>query len=283
MARIDTTFSGQDFLIPITATAAAQTHVFSRATQTSLEPRVIRGLDRLSIDPLAQAGVRGLLQKFSVSGHPLILTPGPGSVTGVLAGSERQGFPGRALDPRAMVDLVNLLGVFAGPDTPVEMQWWWSQAQPLYGMIGASLPPPELFDEIKDALSEGDLFGEENFALGGGEVQQANANTLETITIAYKAPRAMFLERLIVDTFRSNNASVQAGDILLQGISIAGTPLFATSQSVDTQLLSPYSTDEDGLQINQQVGADTLIELEFQVAALGAGVSGIIQHGFFAS
>lgn len=282
MPRIDQTMSGQDFAIGVNAATASTQHNLNRANGTSLEPRVVRMLGRLSLLDTSNGAGRGLVTSLAVSGWPLLVTPGPGTTTNAAAAT-RPGFPLRACDPRAMVDRSNTILCACGPNSPLELGVSWNTAMPLRGLIGTDLPDIALLPEILSSLSEGDLYGEPNWALGGGEVTQANANTAETITVRYKSPRGMRLERLIVDLFRSNGGAVLPGDVLLTSMSLAGTPLLSTSAAIDALTLSPFCTDEDGLQINEQVGADTEIELQFTVVAAGAGVSFNIQHGFFTS
>ncbi len=281
--RIDQTMFGQDFELGIDASVAAATHTLSRPNGTSIEPRTIKKMARLNI--IHHVGSRSLLKAISVSGYPLLLNPGPGTVQNVLAGSAVSGFPGRALDPTALVDRANLIGCYAGPNSPVELEFQYSDgvARTLSGGIGTDQPDELLLPEVIEALDEGDVYGEPNFGLGGGEVQQANANTAETITVSYKSPRRMYLERLVVDLFKTNGAVVIPRDFRLTRIAIAGTPLLSTAVGIDCLIMSPFCSDEDGLQINVMVNSDDTIELDFACAAFGAGVSGIVQHGFFTS
>jgi hypothetical protein len=281
MARIDQTLTGQDFAIGIRAATAALAHSLTRANATSLEPRIVRMLGRLSILPDDNA--RGLLKSLSVSGWPLLLNPGPGTVVNVQAGSSVSGFPGRALDPLAMVDRHNTILCAAGPNSPVELGFDWSASRPLDGMIGTDLPDISLLPEILDSLAEGDLWGEPNYGLGGGEMIQVDANAAQTMSMTFKSPRRMYLERLVVDGFKNPASPVGIGDIRLTAFTIAGTPLFSTSAGVDVLVLSPYATDEDGLMVNDWVDTDDEISLSFACAALGAGVRGGVQVGWFTS
>lgn len=272
---------GQDFALGALATTAATTHNFLQ--EQGLQPRVARLLGRLSVAPSLQPlAIRGLLTRLSISGNQLLLNPTV-STQNVLAGSFAAGFPGRGLLSTAMVDRANIIAAAAGPNTPLELSWTWSSPNTFQAMIGTDLIDPSLIDEVERDLARGVLWGDPNFALGCGEVQQASANTQQVVTLSYRAQRDMLLERLIIDVFRSDGSQPQPGDFILTNLSIAGTPLLSTAIGIDCLMLSAASSDEDGLQINERVGSNDVIELSVQVAALGAGVSGIIQHGYFTS
>ncbi len=278
--RVDQNMAGQDFSIGFNG-ASATSHVFNRANGNSLEPRVARMLGRLNVVQSTQSTARSLLKTLAISGYNLVLNPGPGTTTNGTAASP--GFPGLALAPTALVDQANLIGCAAGPNSPVELQVDYSAATVIAGSIGTDLPEAALLPEILDALEEGDLYGEPNFALGGGEISQANPNTAETVSIAFKPPRAMRLERMVVEVFRSDNAAVIPADFTMSKFDIAGNPMLATSSGMDCLLLGSTASDEDGLQVNQRVESDDLIEIDVAVAALGAAVSGIFQVGWFTS
>jgi len=272
---------GQDFALGALNTTAATTHNFLQ--EQGLQPRTSRMLGRLSVTPSLQPlTIRGLLTRLSISGNQLLLNPTV-NTQNVAAGSFQAGFPGRGLLSTAMVDRANVIAAACGPNTPLELSWLWSAANTFQAMIGTDLIDASLIREVEADLARGVLWGDPNFALGCGEVRQATANTVETMTLSYRAQRDMLLERLIVDVFRDDGAQPQPGDFTLTQISIAGTPLLSTAIGIDCLMLSSEASDEDGLQINERVGSNDVIEVSVAVAALGAGVSGIFQHGYFTS
>jgi hypothetical protein len=274
--------NSQDFALGLRETTATATPIFTDANGNAAQPRVIKRLERLTVvKPPQPLTTRLMIQSLTVSGKPLLYTAVP-TLTNALAGSYTKGFPGGFLYPDAQVDAENILAVLCGPTTPLELEFVWSTAHTLHGMIGTDDVPPELLAAEEANVMAGRRVGEPFWGLAVGECQQANANTAEIVTYTFTSPQRLDLSRLCVDFFKSNGAAYVEGECLLSAIRLAGDPLLATTVPVDVSLLGPLATDEDGLRIGHTVDTTTKIELDFNVAALGAGVSGIIQVGFFA-
>jgi hypothetical protein len=255
--------AGQDFVIPFTS-PQGNAHVFNRANGNSLEPRIPRMLGRLS---MLNVG-RGLVNRFAVSGWNLLLG---------------NGFPLEALTQGALTDRANLIGVAAGPNTPVELEYATVANTVSAGYIGTDPVPAELEGEILAAAEAGELWGLRNFAWGLGEQTQPNPNTAEVVSFQARIPRAMVLERMVVLCYRSDGAPVTIGSFQISRFHIRGMDMLSRTGNLDCLLLGPGNSDEDGMMVAQPINTDDLVEIDVNVAALGAGVSGIIQIGFFTS
>jgi hypothetical protein len=270
----ETMTTSQNFALGIDGASAT---TFALNTLTPRVPRMLRRL--VIVAPQQLGSTRPLLQALSVSGSNLYL---PAANLSVVNGTVvRTGFPGEALGAAAQVDLSNVLNVAAGPTTPVELAYSLNQAEPLTGYIGTDDVPQELMPDVLASLRAGELYGELNFALGLGEIQQSSANTAQTLQVTCKAPRSMNLKRAVVVCYRDNGGVVQSNEVKLDRFDLAGDPLLATGQSIDALALGPDCTDEDGLSVNERVESDTTIRLDFSVVAAGAGVSFILHVGFF--
>lgn len=248
----------QDFYLPIES-ASATTH-----TLTNLEPRVPRMLERLSF----LDGGRGLLTRLKVAGRSFHLG---------------DGFPLAALAPGKLVDKANFLGIAVGPNTPIELAASYTSASALAGAIGTAPLPESKEAAIKNALKSGILWGQQEYTWGLGEKTQPTANTAEQLTWAVKVPRSLELDRMVMCCYRSDGNPVGIGDFKVSRFEIGGGDLFSASGNLDALLLSPDSSDEDGLIIGKSLDTDTLVEIVVDVAALGSGVTGTVQIGFFTS
>ena len=270
----------QDFSIPLSGVAAAA-HAFAAAT--AIEPREPRFLGRLNV--AANPGnFPSLLTVLQISGKPVLQAPGLASSTNILAGSAIAGFPGAALDPRALCDTQNVIGCAAGPNAKIELTVAYPTVPTmLRGSIGTDLIPPELLPPALDAMLAGRLWGEPEFALGMGQVTQANANTAETVTIAIRPERRVRLGRLVVVAYASGGALLSPGDVDLVSFTIRGNPMNSTAGNLDVELLSPFASDEDGLDVGEVVNSSDVISLSFACAAIGAAQSVILQAGFYTS